>query len=467
MKTGSEDDVLANLLVQNQEKQQELTDLATIPPPPVIKELKAGQTIWALAKEDLGPGATNAEILARAQQYMEVNGITDPRALRAGSQLTVPLGSEQVSLETRQAYNKSDRELQQFYAAKAAAERAAAEAAAIKSILAAGTPIDPITGLPAGPTIANAQALGLLPPDPMNYFAAAGLGTNAAVPYFANNLPAQEGLLRQSVAERAWGISTEGSAEYLSRSQRGPVLSGVMDTRTGEIFYGLNQKGVPTNLHPLLQQSLGEYLAGNGGVTPERAGIPGSHSEVVALDQAIKAREAVTGRAMTQAEFGEFLVSNRTLIGQRRGVGVPPPCANCAAIIEGTTLVEEPPRLAVTTIGNPKLVAGLNYGGKALMVVGVAQDSYSLGTEIYKSTETGNWSNTAREATRISGGWAGAWVGAQGGAVAGAEIGLFGGPLAEFTVPIGAFLGGLIGGGIGYWSGSNAATTVYDSATKH
>lgn len=141
------------------------------------------------------------------------------------------------------------------------------------------------------------------------------------------------------MAARADAISTKGSSDYLSRSQRGPVLTGVMDPQTGEIFYGMNQGAVPSDLHPLLQDRLDAYLDATGGITPLRAGIPGSHSEIVALDQAIKARELWQGFPVTESSLSDFLLSNRTLIGERRVIGIPPRCPNCAVITNGVQTV--------------------------------------------------------------------------------------------------------------------------------
>lgn len=112
-----------------------------------------------------------------------------------------------------------------------------------------------------------------------------------------------------------------------------------MDPQTGEIFYGLNQGKVPTDLHPLMQQRLNAYLEATEGVTPARAGIPGSHSEISALDQAIKAREARTGITVTASDLPDFLLHNRSLIGERRVIGIPPRCANCAAITNGVKVI--------------------------------------------------------------------------------------------------------------------------------
>lgn len=46
------------------------------------------------------------------------------------------------------------------------------------------------------------------------------------------------------------------TVEFLSNQERGPVLTGVLDTRTGRTFFGVNHERPPANLHPLLRKSL-------------------------------------------------------------------------------------------------------------------------------------------------------------------------------------------------------------------
>lgn len=121
--------------------------------------------------------------------------------------------------------------------------------------------------------------------------------------------------------------------EALSLKERGPVLTGVLDTRTGRTFFGLNQDALPLNLHPLLKKRLADYLTKTGGVTPPRAGEPGSHSEIVALNRALVDRQAVLGRPVQPQELSEFVLHNRSLRGPRKLEGVPPPCPNCEAIV--------------------------------------------------------------------------------------------------------------------------------------
>ncbi|MBN1210903.1 MAG: hypothetical protein JXB05_39005 [Myxococcaceae bacterium] len=121
--------------------------------------------------------------------------------------------------------------------------------------------------------------------------------------------------------------------EVLSLRDRGPVLTGVLDTRTGRTFFGLNQEEPLVTLHPLLKRRLADYLAATRGVTPERAGTPGAHSEIVALNRALSEREAAMGRPIQARELSEFVLHNRSLRGPRKVEGVPPPCPNCEAIV--------------------------------------------------------------------------------------------------------------------------------------
>jgi hypothetical protein len=116
-------------------------------------------------------------------------------------------------------------------------------------------------------------------------------------------------------------------------------LSGVMDRTTGEVFFGLNE-GIPADLHPILRQRLTSYLTETGGQTPPRAGIPGAHSEVNALNRALRAFEGRTGRAATEADLSNFSYHNRALQGARRVEGIPPACPNCAPIVRGVGVVE-------------------------------------------------------------------------------------------------------------------------------
>ncbi|WP_309890767.1 YwqJ-related putative deaminase [Archangium sp.] len=121
--------------------------------------------------------------------------------------------------------------------------------------------------------------------------------------------------------------------EVLSNEERGPVLTGVLDTRTGRTFFGINHARPPDDLHPLLMRRLVDYLDATEGVTPVRAGEPGTHSEIVALSRALHEREATLGRPVKAQELSEFVLHNRALRGPKKLKGIPPPCPNCEAIL--------------------------------------------------------------------------------------------------------------------------------------
>ncbi|UOQ72681.1 type VI secretion system tube protein TssD [Hymenobacter cellulosilyticus] len=140
-------------------------------------------------------------------------------------------------------------------------------------------------------------------------------------------------VVEHTEAEALRVLSTQSNAE------RGPVLSGIIDPTTGNIFFGQNTDTPPPNLHSLLGKRLEAYLKATNGKTPENLGVAGAHSEIYALDQALKAREKHTGRPVTQQDLAGFLLHNRSLRGSTKGVGVPPRCTNCAILTDGLTVI--------------------------------------------------------------------------------------------------------------------------------
>lgn len=59
---------------------------------------------------------------------------------------------------------------------------------------------------------------------------------------------------------------------------------------------------------------------------------PGTHSEIVAIDQALKAREAA-GMKVSEEDLKDFVLYNETLYKNR--TGSVPCCANCTAMTDG------------------------------------------------------------------------------------------------------------------------------------
>jgi YwqJ-like deaminase len=140
-----------------------------------------------------------------------------------------------------------------------------------------------------------------------------------------------------------------------SKRSRGPVVSGITDPATGKTYFGQNFTEKERNnldfmasfkeqLHPLLKERLETHTQKleTGKVKAEfptdldKGGIPGTHSEVQALDQALKAREVHTGNPITEAELSSFLLHNRSL---NNVTGVPPRCAHCWHLTDGITVI--------------------------------------------------------------------------------------------------------------------------------
>ncbi len=98
------------------------------------------------------------------------------------------------------------------------------------------------------------------------------------------------------------------------------------------------------------------------------------------------------------------------------------------------------------------------------MFVGAALDAVSIANEGYTSYQTGNWTSTEQEVTRVAGGWAGATELGAAGAEAGLEAGAFIGSIVPGAgTAVGAVVGGAVGGAVGYFGGSRFATTVWNA----
>jgi len=91
----------------------------------------------------------------------------------------------------------------------------------------------------------------------------------------------------------------------------------------------------------------------------------------------------------------------------------------------------------------------LKWGGRVLLVVGIAIDVISIATS----------SKPLKRASEAVAGWAGAWAGCKVLGPAGAALGS---AAPGAGTAIGAFTGCIIGGAIGYYAFSKAAGVVYD-----
>jgi hypothetical protein len=106
--------------------------------------------------------------------------------------------------------------------------------------------------------------------------------------------------------------------------KRSPVLSVLYDKKTGRFFDGMNVKIAPEGLHPILQKRLNEYNIRFSNSKPHFSEA-GSHSEIIAVDKALKAREA-SGFKVTEADLKDFQIHNEWLKGK---ANTAPMCQNC------------------------------------------------------------------------------------------------------------------------------------------
>ncbi|MFC4157919.1 YwqJ-related putative deaminase [Chitinimonas lacunae] len=133
--------------------------------------------------------------------------------------------------------------------------------------------------------------------------------------------------LRGAVADEYVRL-TQGMSNNRIRNEVGPVLAGVMDSKTGQIYYGLN-KGVgelPDNMVPVLADRMSiaqeiPYIKTHGA---------GTHAEIHALNDAFLARPS--------ADISDFLLY--TINAGQRGSpakwGTPVPrCPHCEFLTDG------------------------------------------------------------------------------------------------------------------------------------
>ncbi len=109
-----------------------------------------------------------------------------------------------------------------------------------------------------------------------------------------------------------------------SNSERSPVLSTVLDKKTGKTFEGLNVRSLPKDLHPILQKRIDTFKKQFGSNNPHFS-EPGNHSEIIAVDKALKARESA-GIKVTEADLKDFVIHNEWLKGKPNPAKM---CQNC------------------------------------------------------------------------------------------------------------------------------------------
>jgi hypothetical protein len=118
---------------------------------------------------------------------------------------------------------------------------------------------------------------------------------------------------------------------------RGPVLSGVKNLITGIIKYGINHnRDRPKDPHPLLKSFFDDFDAkfSNPKELYPNAKLPGDHSEIYALNDALWAYQEFLDRPLVEDDLNVFVIHNEGL-WKNRGKDI----ARCPFCFEITSAI--------------------------------------------------------------------------------------------------------------------------------
>ena len=147
------------------------------------------------------------------------------------------------------------------------------------------------------------------------------------------------GGLRQSSLKNALRESVRADAENLSKlpfDERGPVVARATDLKTGKLSEPYtNADRMPENLDPILSERVNE-LESMGDGKPHYS-RPGTHAEVLATNELLKAREAA-GETVTRETLKDIVTDQYWLKPHPGETGLNPAktCQNCTHILHGT-----------------------------------------------------------------------------------------------------------------------------------
>ncbi len=145
--------------------------------------------------------------------------------------------------------------------------------------------------------------------------------------------------MAEDLAEVTYYKAEQLITESVNNKKLGPVVAGVMDTLTGEVFFGTNIRKLPDTLHPILERRIADYMSVFETAVP-KLGEPGAHAEIHALNEALWARQALTAEPLAEEVLGEFLLNSVFLRGTRAMESVKR-CFQCGGLTEGVTTFNE------------------------------------------------------------------------------------------------------------------------------
>jgi hypothetical protein len=141
-------------------------------------------------------------------------------------------------------------------------------------------------------------------------------------------------------AQQAMSLRSNVQAQVAGLPKTDVVVAGVLDTQTGQIYYGVNSSGVPSPLNPVLAPYVAAMQA-----DPQHGSAPGVHAEIQALNTALNARQQATGKPVTAADLNGFMLDTAWLAGNSSrpgGMKRGEPallCGNCQGIVPPGVIV--------------------------------------------------------------------------------------------------------------------------------
>ena len=445
----------------DQAQEQAQTEEPATPPGPQTYTVQKGDSYARIAREVYGDERYASLIMA-------ANGV-DPsygnvHGLRIGTDLTLPdisNLSDTEQLTTLRAGGRlisNDQAITDVIAAQTSQQVAQA---AQQNTPPATAPLDPITGLYASP---NSDTGGLEPGN------VGGVGLGALI---GSNKPITGDFLLKDPAVRSYFLK-KNIGEFYNFDLNQPLVN-----TSPEYFSDLQ---VRNDVYMSKVQPLPEQYAVPDGASVEQAESLSKTASKLRNDALVETRNRLSdagqkfsgdikpeglswdalanryardlrGTPYEQLSDADKVSVNQTIV-EKSGA----PNANfTSALVEA----KDAARAA-------SFLRGAQVVGKIGTGVGVVLDGASLANQAYQSYQTGNWDNTAKEATRIGVSWAAATAGAE----VGGEVGLTIGAAVGSVVPVvgtavggavGAVVGGIAGGAYGYFKGSQLVNSSWNS----
>jgi len=248
----------------------------------------AARGFWGIAKQRLGPGASNADILRLDEQLITANpGVT---TIHAGDTLNLPAST--ISAEAQQTYNSMDASYQADLARRREAAAAAAAAAQQQPTFSGDLGLAQQTGLSMD-QIAALRANGIDPTALAN----SGFGTSSAPVFQTSNAPADQTVSATSTAPPATGGNWfsklyNSTTAYVSGQVSAFQQQGFAGTDLGKLQLASDKfvSQVGGSIDAEVNQ-LGQWVSGVRAQLPQ-AGA--ELSDLLNLDQGGTARSVVT-----------------------------------------------------------------------------------------------------------------------------------------------------------------------------